>query len=226
MDRWIQWVEDYWKAIVSVASIAVFILLSILLFASFHLPDSEDNQAGERGEWEEWIEKEEEINSEREVENNNQEQEANQEVMVDIKGAVVTPGVYPLPSHARILDAVEAAGGLLEEADGTQINLAQIVTDQMMIYVPVMGEEIPQMASLDELETATETSEKTGTININTADAMELTQLHGIGEARSQSIIAYREENGPFETIEEIKNVSGIGESLFAGMKDEIVVKD
>lgn len=141
-------------------------------------------------------------------------------IIVDVKGQVKQPGVYELESDARVLDAVDIAGGLSDEADSQKVNLAQKVTDQMMIYIPAVGEELPE-----EIEQSEEAKEG-GSININTADAMELTRLKGIGEVRAQSIIEYRESNGLFQTIEEIKQVSGIGEGIFEGIKDEIIVKD
>lgn len=141
---------------------------------------------------------------------------------VDIKGAVHEPGVYQFDEGARVLDAVEQAGGLKPEADERQINLAQLLTDQMLIIIPKEGEEITAQTAHNQAD-FTEDSRQ-AQININTASAEELVQLKGIGQAKAENIINYREENGSFQTIEDIMSVSGIGEGIYAGLKDQICI--
>lgn len=144
----------------------------------------------------------------------------------DICGAVQEPGVYELKEGARIFQLIEQAGGLREDADLTSVNQAEKVTDGMKvrIYTKEEAASLPQQIweSTAESEQTALTSAK---ININSADIAQLTQLTGIGEARAADIIAYRTEHGRFLTIEEIMNVSGIKESTFQKIKDQIVVE-
>ena len=144
----------------------------------------------------------------------------------DICGAVQEPGVYELKEGARIFQLIEQAGGLREDADLTSVNQAEKVTDGMKvrIYTKEEAASLPQQIweSTAESEQTALTSAK---ININSADIAQLTQLTGIGEARAANIIAYRTEHGRFLTIEEIMNVSGIKESTFQKIKDQIVVE-
>ncbi|MFJ7665912.1 helix-hairpin-helix domain-containing protein [Lysinibacillus sp. NPDC097195] len=149
-----------------------------------------------------------------------------QRVLIDIKGAVLHPGVYELMPEQRIIDAVQLAGGYSEDADPRLINHAQKVQDEMVIYIPVKGEKLDEAlasihyANFSESQTTT-THNK---VNVNKADDKELTTLAGIGPSKAQSIIAYREENGHFHTIEDVKKVTGIGEKTFEKLKDSITV--
>ncbi len=139
------------------------------------------------------------------------------ETGVYVVGAVMTPGVYFLPQGSRVADALEAAGGPTEEADLARVNLAKRVYDEEQIYVPRLGEENPPLP----LSTGGEAG---GKININTATAAELETLPGIGPVLSQRIVDYRKANGPFAATEDIKNVGGIGEVTFEGIKELIFV--
>ncbi|RAN56137.1 hypothetical protein B8A42_00380 [Dolosigranulum pigrum] len=142
--------------------------------------------------------------------------------MVDVKGEVHAPGVYELPADGRVKDAIAMAEGLTDEANELAINFAQKVEDQMVIYVPHMDNDsgLPENTTIgaDEASRAT-------VININTASEQELMTLSGIGQAKAQQIIQYREENGLFDTPEDLMNVSGIGEKSFEILKDSIKVK-
>lgn len=142
----------------------------------------------------------------------------------DICGAVENPGVYGLEEGSRICDLVKLAGGLTEEADLNALNRAEKVTDGMKVRVYTKEEavDLPVQTGIG-MTTTEETG--SGTININTADQTQLVTLSGIGAARAADIIAYRTEHGSFQTIEEIMNVSGIKESTFQKIKDQIVVK-
>lgn len=147
-----------------------------------------------------------------------------QQVFVEIKGAVMYPGVYELEQDQRIKDVVQLAGGYTENADTQFINHAQKVQDEMVIYIPIKGEQLEEGAhSL--LTLPTESNNKEQKININKADEAMLATLPGIGPSKAQSILTYREENGQFQTIEDLKNVSGIGDKTFEKLKDAITVK-
>lgn len=139
---------------------------------------------------------------------------------VHVTGAVAKPDqVLYMPEGSRVGDAVKAAGGANEDADLSQLNLAGYLQDGQRIYVPVQGEKIENIDV-----TAGENRENLLT-NINLATKIELLNLPGIGEAYAERIIQHREENGPFEKIEDIMEVKGIGESKFNDMKDKITVE-
>jgi len=148
-----------------------------------------------------------------------------EQVLIDIKGAVVHPGVYALQPDQRIIDAVQLAGGYSENADTRLINHAQKVQDEMVIYIPVKGEKLEEGMAKLQFTTFSENNKAINNkVNINKADEKELTTLAGIGPSKAQSIIAYREENGYFQTIEDVKKVTGIGEKTFEKLKDSITV--
>lgn len=144
----------------------------------------------------------------------------NTSVMIDVKGAVKNAGLYELPSGSRINDAIQAAGGFLPEADSRSINLAVIVLDESAVYVPTQGEEI-----LAPVTATAGGSAESGLINVNSADEEELTELPGIGPAKAAAIVAHRTENGPFEAIEQLMDVTGIGEKSFEQLKELVSIK-
>ena len=159
-------------------------------------------------------------------------------IYVDVCGAVANPGVFQLAAGSRVFQAIEAAGGYLPEAALTCVNRAGVLTDGQQLYILTQEEMERQGLDPAEMSGASDgqmngsagTGQNTGMtaqdnrININTADEAQLTTLTGIGSTRAQAIIAYREENGPFASIEDIMNVQGIKEGTFAKIKDEIVV--
>lgn len=142
-------------------------------------------------------------------------------LFVDVKGAVSIPGLYEAKDGDRVLDAIEQAGGLLEKADEKQINFAQKLHDEMVIYVPEKGEEI-EVGTLP--MTSPAGGEANGKVNINRAEASELETLPGIGPAKAQAIVDYREQQGSFKQVEDLKNVSGIGEKTFERLQEAISV--
>jgi len=153
-----------------------------------------------------------------------------QQVFVDIKGAVMYPGVYELQTDQRIIDVVKLAGGYTQDADTQLINHAQKVEDEMVIYIPQKGEKLDEITSnLLKMPTSGTSQGDNGMkeqkVNLNKADEALLTTLSGIGPSKAQSIISYREENGSFKTIEDLKQVSGIGDKTFEKLKDFITVK-
>ncbi|WJY28524.1 helix-hairpin-helix domain-containing protein [Sporosarcina trichiuri] len=145
-------------------------------------------------------------------------------VMVDVKGAVLHPNVYTFEEGQRVIDAITAAGGYAESADSRLLNHAQLLADQMVIYVPAEGEEMPVFESAGISETV-QGSGSSALININTADETELMTLNGIGPAKASAIIAYRTDNGTFQTAEDLMKVSGIGQKTFDALADAITVK-
>ena len=168
------------------------------------------------------------------------EVESSDTVFVDIKGAVNNPGVYELDKGSRVIDVITAAGDLREDADTSIINLSKELKDGMFVIVYTKEEIntykdkiIPSKTIVKEIENKiicpdtsndaciSDNDKQTGLININTASIEELTTLPGIGESKAKKIIEYREET-PFETIEDIKNVSGIGDSAFDKIKNNI----
>lgn len=153
---------------------------------------------------------------------------------VDIKGAIKVPQVVPVTPGMRVHDVVEMAGGVTGEADQSQVNLAQLVTDQMVIYVPKVGEEVSSSTEAlvaDSKVTESAVSESSGDatsggdlVNINTADTTMLQTLSGIGKKRAADIINYRETNGLFETVDDLDQVSGIGEKMMEKLRPLITV--
>ena len=176
-------------------------------------------------------------------------EEINKKIKIEIKGAVNIPGVYELDIEARVIDAINKAGGLTENADISLINLSKKVTDEMVIiiytneeiknyneskikteYVYIEVNNCPDPindACIKEYEEGSkniENNSESKVININTASIDELTTLSGIGESKAKLIIEYREQNGKYSNINELTNVKGIGESLIEKIKDNITV--
>lgn len=149
------------------------------------------------------------------------------EVYVDVDGAVVRPGVYRLKDGARVSQAIDAAGGLMAEADVTGLNRASKITDGQKIYVPTVGEQ-QAAATVGGSESGAATTPGAGSspelVNINTASAAELQTLSGIGPSMAQSIIDERTQNGAFASVDDLMRVSGIGEKKLAKIKDCICV--
>ena len=170
-------------------------------------------------------------------------------VYVDIGGAVKQPMLAELPTGSRVEDAIQAAGGLTKKADLSQINRAQVLTDGEKIYIPEKGETGDLSSGAGgggsgssgsnangggssanggsgsgETGTPGAVGMSGGKININTADVILLQQLTGVGPVTAQKIVDYREQNGNFSSIEELKNVSGIGEKTFEKMRDDVTI--
>lgn len=143
---------------------------------------------------------------------------------VHVCGAVVREGVYRMAEGSRVVDAITAAGGFLPEADSAYYNLARQLLDGQKIYIPTKEEtkEINPAQRMEEVPGGTQEDAKEKKINLNTAGKEELMTLPGIGEAKAEAVLDYRKRVGAFRAVEEIKNVSGIGEALFEQIKDRI----
>ena len=121
----------------------------------------------------------------------------------------------------RVKDAIDAAGGLTEEADSQKVNLAKRLEDQMVIVVPKVGEEVEEIPAGETSKEAT----KEVKVNINTATVEELKTLKGVGEKKAEAIIEYRKKNGSFQTKEDLMKVRGIGKKLFESFQERIVTQ-
>ena len=161
-------------------------------------------------------------------------------IIVHITGEVVNPGIVKLKEGARLIDAIESAGGKTEKADYSKVNLAYILEDGSKIYVPSVDDKENQYSqgensdlyavssiagSSNSSEGQASGTKKNIKVNINTAKQAELEKLPGVGPSMALKIINYRKENGKFASIEDLKKVSGIGDSKFNNLKDFVYVK-
>ena len=198
--------------------ICIFILLFVLLIASLvHFWPSQNSSDSQ------------DFQVETNTSNNaSQTDAAGSKILVDVEGCVKNPGLYELNSDSRIGHAIKAAGGFSKNASKASLNLAEKLDDGVQVYVPSKKENKSgaqnSTSSSSSASSSSGSANKTEKININTASMEELQKLNGIGEALSQRIIDYREKNGKFASIEDIKNVSGIGDSRFDSLKDLICV--
>lgn len=146
------------------------------------------------------------------------------QILVDVRGAVVKPDIYKLPKGSRVEDALNAAGGASPDANLDRMNMVKTLSDGEQIVVPTRAPSTatPAPTSANATPASASVSNK---ININAASAQDLDKLPGIGPALAQRIIDYRNANGPFKKIEDLKNVSGIGDKLFDQIKDLITVQ-
>ncbi|KPL87989.1 hypothetical protein SE16_10775 [Ardenticatena maritima] len=144
---------------------------------------------------------------------------------VYVSGAVHAPGLYTVPPNSRIADAIAAAGDFSSDAVPEAINLALPLADGMHIHVPAQGEaDAPPVVSSGSGAPSGQASAASGLVNINTATVAELDTLPGIGPSIAQRIIDYREQNGAFQTVDELKNVKGIGDKTFAEIAPLVTV--
>lgn len=184
------------------------LIVVVLVFVDFR------EERGTVSEIPPWLEESEEAELEEETEDG--------VLVVDVKGMVASPGVYELEVGSRLFEAIEKAGGFTDSANREGVNLALRLEDEMVVYVPEEGEEegAGPVLAVEMNETDHE-----DTININEATEADLLTLQGIGPSKAAAIIGYREENGPFATVEELMNVSGIGEKTFEALEPFIRVK-
>lgn len=205
--------------------IIIIIVIFMLLFIGYYIINKTNNSEyiNLETEYDESIEKNTIINEEISTE------KKRQDIIIHITGAVKKPGIVEIKEGARISDVIEEAGGTTNEADLSKINLAYTVKDGQKIYVPNINDKnnlntITEDAGENVIEdnNAMGESEK---VNINTASQTELETLNGIGPSTALKIINYRNENGSFKKIEDLKNIPGIGEAKFENIKESICVK-
>lgn len=147
-------------------------------------------------------------------------------IKVEVKGEVASPGVYEVEDGARVVDVINLANGFTDNAYTEDINLSKKVSDEFVIYVnnKKSAKNTTKVTSNATYNASSETTKTSGLININTASKTELMKLSGIGESKAEAIIEYREKNGNFTKISDIKKVSGIGSSTYEKFKDSICV--
>ena len=204
------------KKYIIIALLFIFLSIGIIIVKQF---DTEEKESLELIS----------IEEETEQDNKSIEEEEDYKIVVHITGEVEKEGIIEIKEGGRISDAIDAAGGLTKEADLERVNLAYELEDGQKIYIPnkndkdieeYVTEGVDDIVLPDELSNMGD-----GLININKADLEELQELDGIGEALAENIIAYRENNGKFKNIEDIKNVSGIGDSKYEKIKDSIKIR-
>ena len=133
-------------------------------------------------------------------------------LFVHVTGAVMRPGLFELAEGSRVIDAIAAAGGFTDEANRDQLNLARLLTDGEQFAVPAAGDDVDAAAASD------------GRVNLNTADAAALDTLPRIGPAMAARILAWREANGRFASVDDLRNVAGIGDATFDGLRDLVTI--
>ena len=159
------------------------------------------------------------------IENETEDEKDNTKIKVYITGEVKNQGVIELEEGDRIADAIEKAGGQTEQASLKDVNLAYQLEDGQKIYIPNINDTETEIIDDGASGVVDDVTIKQTVVNINKADEKELQSLNGIGESLATSIVQYRKENGNFETIEDLKNVPGIGDSKFENIKEYIKVK-
>lgn len=159
------------------------------------------------------------------VEEKDDQEDEPAEIVVDVKGAVKQPGIYHLPPDARVYEAIAAAGGATDEADETQLNLADFLTDGMAVIVPAKGDDPSERLSMTGGAAGGSGGGTSGKVNVNRATEEELQTLTGIGPAKAAAIIRDREENGPFKSVDDLTRVSGIGEKTLDNLRDDVTVR-
>ncbi|MDQ1851542.1 helix-hairpin-helix domain-containing protein [Bacillus stercoris] len=202
------WLNQHKKAMILAASAAVFTAIMIFLASGRNKEPVKQAVPTET------------VNTE--VKQEAGKDEPSEAIVIDIKGAVQHPGVYEMRTGDRVSQAIEKAGGTSEQADEAQVNLAEILQDGTVVYIPKKGEETAVQQGAGG---AVQSGGGKGVVNINTATLEQLQGISGVGPSKAEAIIAYREENGRFQTIEDITKVSGIGEKSFEKIKSSISVK-
>ena len=145
-------------------------------------------------------------------------------VTCDISGAVQHEGVYTLKSGMRLNDLIIAAGGTTKRAQLKSVNRAVLLKDQAKFYIPYLGEKVAAIPSSEGTEISSASSENDEKVHLNQASSNDLQKLNGIGVKKAEQIIQYRQQNGPFKSIEDLTNVTGIGEKTFAALKDQLAL--
>ncbi len=215
----------------------IIVFVIILLFSIYKIIDSKNLKLKENvyvvSQSE--VEKRESISQKEEINKDNQIKETlntdsinknKRSITIFISGEVKNPGVVTIDSDKRLSDAIENLGGTTENADLNKINLAMKLEDEQHYIIPKIGEEIEyNLGQNTENNESGDSVEKSKLVNINLATIQELDTLPGVGEATANKIVNYREENGRFKSIDEIKNVNGIGEKKYEELKTMISIE-
>ena len=212
MEELIEKIKEY-KIIVICASLGLVLGGFFLLNPARQTPAKESNLQTEVAA----ISKD--LTDEKKDKNQKEEVVEQDLITVDVKGAVKSPGIYDLPVGSRVNDAVQKAGGLIDNADSKSINLAQKISDEALVYVPTKEE----VANQESYSNATGNKESKK-VNLNKASLEELKQVKGLGAKRAQDIIDHRETNGKFKSVDELKKVSGIGAKTIEKLKEYVTV--
>lgn len=162
--------------------------------------------------------------SEKTVNKNDINENKSKEIRIFVSGEVKNPGVVTIENSKRLIDAIDLLGGFTEEADLNKINLAMTIEDEMHYIIPKIGEEVNNNNE-NVTRNNTKSQEDNSKININIANVSDLDKLPGVGEATANKILNYREEKGQFKSIEEIKNVNGIGDKKYEDIKEMITIE-
>ena len=196
----------------------LLLLVFSYVYFTYSMPVEEELQ-------EDWLSLNQvENEKEGDLESSSSEPEEPMIMMVDIKGEVLNPGVYEVREGDRIINLIEKAGGLTKEADSIGVNFALKLSDEMAVYIPKKGEATEVVGDL--IRNGSPNSEAGGSkVNLNLATASDLETLPGIGPAKSAAILEYRETNGSFKSIEDLKSVSGIGDKTYEKLSSLITVK-
>ncbi|MDQ8759424.1 helix-hairpin-helix domain-containing protein [Streptococcus ruminantium] len=217
MEKVIECIKEYkWQ--VGLPVIAVVVVASFLLFRQSAQPVDQTGLTK--------FSLEEQTSSSQKVieETSTEASEKNSKLVVDVKGAVINPGLYTLETGARINDAIAAAGGFTSQADQKSINLAQKLTDETVVYVASQGENISVVPNSSTSSALSQEGNKSGLVNLNTATVADLQTISGIGAKRAADIIAYREANGSFKSVDDLSNVSGIGDKTLESIRSYVTV--
>lgn len=227
------------KIILGVVAGIILLILGIVLYKYFYIDNGPENvvdtskseeNTNLSNETNEILDDEEDTESDGIFTNKSKKTN----IMVHVIGEVNKPGVVKLQDGARIIDAIEAAGGQTENADLAMVNLAYVLEDGTQIYIPKYGDNLEEISIvkddagegiIKDSSANDEKNSKDTKVNINTATKEKLTTLPGIGDAMAEKIIEYRTQNGKFSNIEDIKKVNGIGDSKFNNIKDRITIK-
>ena len=202
-----------------IVAIIVIVILSFSLINTFGLKNAEKSNEVE-------LYKKEDM---KEIDNESEEEKIS--CFVDIKGEVVSPGLYEVDSDKRVMDVISLAGGLLENADTSNINLSMKVNDEMVIIIPKKEEKdinndyvIKNDAEIKQNNSINENPKSVGKVSINNASLEELMGISGIGEVKAKKIIEYRNSHGKFNSLEELTNVSGIGTKTLEKIKEYLTL--
>lgn len=211
-----------YKKLIKTGSLILFILLTGIFYSCKISKSNTPIVSLENSFVDSQKESDESINKTGENEHNSGDKEVQNLIYVHLCGAVNNPDVYVVKENTRLVELIELAGGLTKEASSEAVNQAAILLDGEQIYIPTKEEVELGIVGI----TTDNTLDKAnGKVNINKATREELMTLPGIGEAKALSIINYRSESGEFKSIDEIKNISGIKDSVYNKISDKITIK-